>query len=128
MPNKWFEVLQSMFKHPVCRGAGYMEIYITGHEAYIGSIHNFFNYTIPDLSSPGVSGVPWHPQILADQLTLSKQGGADYAHHITTGTPGFSNLPKALNNTVQWDGSVILTSFLVQTAAEVHPGEPGVSK
>ena len=28
-------------------------------------------------------GVPWHPQILADQLTLSQPGGgADYAHQI----------------------------------------------
>ena len=26
------------------------------------------------------------PQILADQLILSQPGGADYAHHITTGT------------------------------------------
>ena len=44
----------------------------------------------------GVPGVPWHPQILADQLTLSQPGGADYSHHITTGTPGFSDLPTAL--------------------------------
>ena len=41
--------------------------------------------------SPGV-----HPQIFADQLTLSQPGGADYAHHINTGTPGFSDLPTAL--------------------------------
>ena len=34
------------------------------------------------VSSLGVPGVPWHPQILADQLTLSQPGGADYAHHI----------------------------------------------
>jgi hypothetical protein len=34
---------------------------------------------------------------LADQLTLSQPGGgADYAHHISTGTPGFSDLPTAL--------------------------------
>ena len=50
-----------------------------------------------DLSSPGV---PWHPQILADQLPLHQLGGADYAHHITyvvtTGTAGFSDLPTAL--------------------------------
>ena len=26
--------------------------------------------------------VPWHPQILADQLTLSQQRGADYVHQI----------------------------------------------
>ena len=37
---------------------------------------------------------PWG--ILADQLTLSQPGGANYAHLITTGTPGFSDLPMAL--------------------------------
>ena len=42
--------------------------------------------------------VPWHPQILADQLTLSQPGGADYAHHINTGIPGFSDLPKDLTS------------------------------
>ena len=52
--------------------------------------------TTTGLSSLGVPAVPWHPQILADQLTLSQPGGADYAHHITTGTPGFSDLPTAL--------------------------------
>ena len=36
------------------------------------------------------------PQILADQLTLSQPAGTDYAHLITTGTPGFSDLPTAL--------------------------------
>ena len=35
-------------------------------------------------------------QILADQLTLSQPRGTDYAHHITTGTPGFSDTPAAL--------------------------------
>ena len=33
---------------------------------------------------------------LADQLTLFQQGGADYAHHITTDTPGLSDLPTTL--------------------------------
>ena len=28
----------------------------------------------------GVPGVPWHPQILAEQLTLSQPERADYAH------------------------------------------------
>ena len=41
---------------------------------------------------PGMPGVPGHPHILADQLTLYQPGGADYAHHITTGTPGSINL------------------------------------
>ena len=47
-------------------------------------------------SSLGVPGVPGHTQILADQLTLFQSGGTDYAHLITTGTPGFSDLPTAL--------------------------------
>ena len=38
----------------------------------------------------------WHTQILADQLTLFQPGGTDYAHLITTGTPGFSDLSTAL--------------------------------
>ena len=41
-------------------------------------------------------GVPWHTQILADQLTLFQSWGTDYAHLITTGTPGFTDLPTAL--------------------------------
>ena len=49
------------------------------------------------VSSLGLLGVPWHPQILVDQLTLSQPEGADYVHHITTGTPGFSDLPTALH-------------------------------
>ena len=44
------------------------------------------------LSSLGVPGVPWHTQILSDQLTLFQPGGTDYAHLITTGT----DLPTAL--------------------------------
>ena len=50
----------------------------------------------PGVSSLGVPGVPWHTQILADQLTLFQPAGTDYAHLITTGTPGFSDLPTAL--------------------------------
>ena len=50
------------------------------------------------LSSLGVPGVPWHTQILADQLTLFQPGGTIYAHLITTGTPGFSDLPTALQH------------------------------
>ena len=40
--------------------------------------------------------MPWHTQYLADQLTLFQPGGIDYTHLITTGTPGFSDLPTAL--------------------------------
>ena len=44
------------------------------------------------LSEPGVLG----SHIWADQLTLSQPRGTYFAHHITTGTPGFSDLPTAL--------------------------------
>ena len=38
------------------------------------------------------------PQILADQLTLSQPGGADYAHHSTTcPPPGFLTLSASLH-------------------------------
>ena len=49
---------------------------------------------------PGLSslGVPWHTQILLDQLTLFQSRGTDYAHLITSGTPGFSDLPTALES------------------------------
>ena len=55
------------------------------------------------LSSLGVPGVPWHTQYLADQLTLFQPGGTDYTHLITTGTPGFSDLPTALS----WMGHLV---------------------
>ena len=37
----------------------------------------------------GVMAPPEHPQILADQLTLSQPGGADYAHQIMLAPPEF---------------------------------------
>jgi hypothetical protein len=36
--------------------------------------------------------MPWHLQILADLSTLFQPEGTDYAHLITSGTPGFSAL------------------------------------
>ena len=43
------------------------------------------------------SVAPWGAGgAMADQFTLSQPGEADYAHHINTGTPGFSDLPTAL--------------------------------
>ena len=48
------------------------------------------------MASLRVPGVPWHPRILADQLTLPQPGGTYYAHLITTVTTGFSDLPAAL--------------------------------
>ena len=32
-------------------------------------------FRLSGLLDPGVPGMPWHPQILADQLTLSQSGG-----------------------------------------------------
>ena len=54
----------------------------------------------PGMAEPGrgEGHLPPLPQILADQLTLSQPGGTDYAHHITTGTPGYSDLPTALGS------------------------------
>ena len=48
------------------------------------------------------SGVPWQPRIWADKLTLSQPGGADYAYHISTGTPGFSDLPMVQYKVQIW--------------------------
>jgi hypothetical protein len=36
------------------------------------------------------------PRFCQISYFLSERGGADYARHITTGTPGFSDLPTAL--------------------------------
>ena len=51
----------------------------------------------------GVLEMSRHPQILADKLTLSQPrgGGADYAHHITTGTRGFPDLPTAVATLIE---------------------------
>ena len=38
--------------------------------------------------------MPWHPQILADQLTLSQPGGADYAHQIILAPPDFQTFRR----------------------------------
>ena len=59
---------------------------------------SYQNVSLTGMSSLWVPGVPWHPQILADHLTLYQPGGADYAHQITTGTPWFSDLPTALTH------------------------------
>jgi hypothetical protein len=50
-----------------------------------------YYFAASGLLSLGLPWVSWHPKILADQLTLSQPGGADFAHCITTGTPGFSD-------------------------------------
>ena len=42
----------------------------------------------------GGAGVPWQPQILADQLTLFQPRGADYAHQIILEPPDFQTLRR----------------------------------
>ena len=42
-------------------------------------------------------GVPGHPQILADQLTLSQPRGADYAHQIILAPPDFQTFRRPCN-------------------------------
>ena len=45
---------------------------------------------------PGCAGCAMAHPDLADQLTLFEPGVTDFAQLITTGTPGFSDLPTAL--------------------------------
>ena len=80
-----------------------------------------FRYETPctGLSSLGVPGVPWHTQILADQLILFQPGGTDYVHLITTGTPGFSDVPTALllsyvfRSILSWNTRLLGEKYLI---------------
>ena len=66
-------------------------------------------------------GVPWHTQYLADQLTLFQPGGTDYAHLITTGTPGFSDLPTALLRDSDMERlEFLIVSYITITLASLH--------
>ena len=58
---------------------------------------------VAGLSSLGVPGVPWHPQILADQLTLSQPRGADYAHQIILAPPDFQTFQRPCTPLVPWE-------------------------
>ena len=53
------------------------------------SLTNVPNFCRVSTLNLGVSssGMPWHCQILADQLNLSQRGGTDYAHQIIMATP-----------------------------------------
>ena len=79
-----------------CNIPNFVSNYDRNKRKSIGTILTRQDMPYTGLSSLGVPGVPWHTQILADQLTLFHPGGTDYAHLITTGTPGFSDLPTAL--------------------------------
>ena len=46
------------------------------------------------LSSLGVPRVQWHPQILADQSTLSQPRGADCAHQKMLAPPDFQTVRR----------------------------------
>ena len=52
------------------------------------------NQQCSGLSSLGVPGVSWYPQILADKLTLSQPRGADYAHQIILAPPDFQTFRR----------------------------------
>ena len=59
----------------------------------------FFCYNTTYLQAfypPGVPRAPWHPQILADQLTLSQPVEGRLCPPNNTGFPQISGLPKAL--------------------------------
>ena len=75
-----------------------------------------FLHCIAGMSSPGVLGMPWLPQILADQLTLAQPGGTDYAHQITSGTPGFSDLPTTLQSIE------LICKYLAKVCFNLHHG------
>ena len=81
------------------------------------------------LSSLGVPGVPWHTQILADQLTLFLPGGTDYAHLITTGTTGFSDLLTALSGdlTEHFHGGFLSPLSKILAVQEKKTQEEGIT-
>ena len=58
---------------------------------------------------PG-GAMPWQPQILADQLTLSQPRGADYAHQIILAPPDFRTFlrPCNLSNAGMYRGVTVL--------------------
>ena len=77
------------------------------------------------LSSLGVVGVPWHTQILTDQLTLFQPRGTDYAHLITKGTPGFSDVLTALHSAwsklwIHLRSQIVMTAFTATNWASIQ--------
>ena len=74
---------------------------------------------------PGLSSLGDGTHILADQLTLFQPGGTDYDHLITTGTPGFSDLPTVLLS-LGWklEGNVLKHFFKIKTKAKISEIKP----
>ena len=56
------------------------------------------NNTRKARKTAGLSSLGVHPQILADHLTLSQPGWGSLCPPNNTGTPGFSDLPTALDS------------------------------
>ena len=81
--------------------ASFQVKYIKIRHYFLNVISILFSKQISDklmlpkgLSSVGVPGVPWHPQILADWLTLSQPRGADYAHQIILAPTDFQTFRR----------------------------------
>ena len=72
--------------------------------------------------------VPWHTQILADQLTLFQLGGTDYAHLITTGTPGFSDLTTALTCRGRHNFGAEIHQILRHQTVSISSGQQNLMK
>ena len=70
---------------------------------------------------PVVPGCAGHTQILADQLTLFQPGGTDCAHLITTGTPGFSDLPTALVCKCTYSAFATLVAMASHACSSISP-------
>ena len=61
------------------------------------TLHVSMHCSTAGLLSLELPGVPWHPQILADQLTVSQPGGRLCPPNNNC-TPRFSELPTALSS------------------------------
>ena len=93
------ETIQKLIKQNQLSSSNSKSLDVFAHSSHPSKLHKSICSVaqfVSGLSEPGVPGEPWYPQFLADQLTLSQPRGVDYAHHITTCPPRFSDLPTAL--------------------------------
>ena len=92
----WLEKMQSYPVH-------YPKIY-NGVQSVLKDLFRLPKFEICSVVNAGVSylghaaGMPWHSQILADQLTLSQPRGADYAHQMILVPPDFQTFLQPWNN------------------------------
>jgi hypothetical protein len=84
---------------------------------------------MPVAHTTGVPEVPWHPQILADQLTLSQPRGADYAHQIILTPSDFQTFQRPCHTyeRKQWEPGntsrpTLSTSLIVEEKSMVIRG------